>query len=139
MIGGDAHGVHPVPRSEQIVEALHFRVLALHRLVGPITGGGNHQQRTRSEHSRELHVVRVQSKPRDVFAEAAALHMQRDHVHWRGGRNPVVDCRQQECLRAAAGGAGRADAIARDKRERLEKVDRADAVPQLEACEAEAP
>src|SRR5205814_6950676 len=94
-------------------------------------------ERAWREQRRDLDVVGVEPEAGEVLAQAATLHVQRDHVHRRGRRDACVDRREQEGLRAATGSARRADAIARDHRERLEKIDRTDAVPQLQAREVQ--
>src|SRR5262249_49569392 len=74
-----------------------------------------------------------------VLTQTPALHLQRDHVDRRSHGNPIVHRGEQKRLRAATRLARCPDRIATDIRKRLQEVHRADAVPQLQTGEAEAP
>ncbi len=65
--------------------------------------------------------------------------MQGDHVDRHGSLDSLVDRGQKKCLRAAAGFAGGAERVTPHVRQRLEKVERTDAVPQLKPGEAQPP
>src|SRR5687768_15217019 len=65
--------------------------------------------------------------------------MQRDHVDGRSHGNPFIDRGQQKYLRASTGRARCTDAVAAHVRQRLDKVERTNAVPQLKTGHAETP
>ena len=87
----------------------HRRVLDFERLGRPVAGRRDHQQRPRRDRRGNLDVGGVEPQARRVLAQAAALHVQRDHVDRRRHRDRGIDGAEQERLRAAARLAGHAE------------------------------
>ena len=97
------------------------------------------QHRLRRHQGGDLDVIGIDAQAGGVLAERAALHDERDHVGRRGKLDAIVHRLQQEGLGGAAGGAGGADPVGIDAGQGGYEIERADAVPQLQAERAEAP
>ena len=139
VLGLELDGRDGVLRTEERVDALHRRELDAGRVPGPVAGRRHHEHRPRGREGGDLHVARVEAQVRRVLADVPALHRVRDHVDGGGEPDPVVHGAQQERLRPSPGGSGRGEAAPVDVGERLQEVDRADAVPQVEAQRSDAP
>ena len=139
VFGRHPHRLHAIRRAVELVDRAHRRVLDLQRLLRPVAGGRDHQERTGCDGRRDLDVRRSQPEAGRVLAQAAALHVQRDHVDRHGDLHAAVNRREQERLGTAAGLARRGQRVAAHIRKGLEKIERPDAVPQLQPREAQPP
>ena len=90
-------------------------------------------ERLGREERRQLDVVRADAQQRRVLAHAAALHRARHHDHRERRGDPIVDRGQENRLRAAAALAGDADARRIHVGQARHEVQRAHAVPGLQA------
>src|SRR4029453_1994193 len=82
---------------------------------------------------------RLQPQTRLVFAQTTTLHVQRDHVDGGRGGDAIVDSGQQKRLSPAARRARRTNGVAFDVAQRLQKIQRSDAVPELESGKTQSP
>ena len=107
--------------------------------------GSSHGWRRRAawvsarHHRRDLHVVGSDSESRRELAGVVTLKGGGDHVHGSGGLNTIVHGGQKKGLRSSTRGAGHANLIPVDFRQRLQKIERADRIPQLQAHRVERP
>ena len=76
VLGVESYGSDAIPSAKERIEPSHLRKFDLHRLVRPVAGRGHHQERSRGDRGGDLHVVRVETQTRKVFAETAPLHVQ---------------------------------------------------------------
>jgi len=117
------------------IERIHTfngREFHLRCIAGPIARGGYHQHWPGGSQCSDFDVVSVQSERRRVLALATALEMRGDHIHRCRHRNPIVESRQEHCLRRAPGGAGASDAAGIHLGQAAEILESREAVPQLQ-------
>ena len=102
----------------------------------PVLPVGDDQERPGCGQGRDLGVVglvvRAPVDGHTALADAAAEEMGGDLADRRRDLDPVVDGREQEGLRPAAGAAGHPDALGIDAVQRLDEIDRPHTVPRLE-------
>ena len=122
-----------------VVHAAHRRELDLERLLRPVAVADTISIGRGAIVAAISTLLVSTRRPGHVLAQATALHVERDHVDGHRDRHATIDRAEQERLRAAAGLPGHAEAVAADVGQRLEKVERADRVPELQAAETQAP
>ena len=105
---------------------------------GPVAGAA-HGEGFGSEEGGEVDVAGADAQVGGVLADAAALHGGGDHDGREGDAGAIIDAAEDEGLRAAAAGAGHADALPVHIRQVDEEIEGADAVPGLQAHEAVQP
>jgi hypothetical protein len=126
-----------VGRAEEGVDAPDERELELGRVLRPVLAVGHEKHGPRRGQRRDLGVVRLVARApvnrHAALADAAAEEVGRDLAHRHGHLHPVIDRGQQKRLRAAARAACHADSRSVHAWPAQQKVERADAVPRLEA------
>ena len=106
--------------------ALQRREAGLRHRLRPVVGG-RHAERLRREQRGDLDVAGADAQVGGVLADAAALHRACETMTAGNSRGrALVDGAEHERLRAAAAGAGHADAAGVDVRQAGEEVERAD-------------
>src|SRR4029079_13818532 len=88
------------------------------------------------EEGGEFDVVGADTQKRGILADAAALHLCRDHDRRESDRGPRIEGPEEESLRAAATGTSDADACGIHVRQGADEIEGANAVPRLQAQEA---
>ena len=129
----------PVLRVEQFVDARHRRSFDRQGHFGPIARGGDENLRTRCGHGGNLHVRVIYAQAGRILARTTALHRVRHHHNWRLRRQPIFHGAEHERLRAAARLARARQPRFVRVRQRLQKIQRPDAVPGLQSHQADVP
>ena len=114
------------------VKLLQLRIAVAHHRLGPVIGG-RHPLRARGKQRCQFDVTRAHTQQAAAFAGAAALHRGAHHAVRKRGNWPVVQCAQQNGLRAAATAAGDGHAFGIHIRQARQKIQCPNAVPSLQA------
>ena len=128
-----------IPRVIKVVNPLDRGVFHRWRVLRPILGGTDQQERLGCKRRADIDIVRIDPQRGRVFANTPPLHEGRDHAHRRGHLQPVVNRVKIIRLRAPAGLARATQAGRIDLGQFAEEVEGADAVPKLQPQNADVP
>ena len=111
---------------------MQLGIAVAHHRLSPVIGGG-HPLWTRRKERGQFHITRTHAKQAAALAGAPALHRGAHHAVRKRRNRTIIQCPQQNGLRATAATAGHGDAFGIHIRQIGQKIQRPNSVPRLQA------